>query len=53
MDTFVIRVWISAEAPAERAVDMRGIVERVADGTVRVFEDATELLDFLRVPVGG
>jgi hypothetical protein len=52
MDTFVVRIWMPAEdlAPEER-LDMRGIVEHVADGNLMVFEAPDQLLAFIQQAV--
>jgi hypothetical protein len=52
MDTFVVRIWMPAEELApEQRLDMRGIVEHVSDGNLRVFEAPDQLLAFIREAV--
>jgi hypothetical protein len=52
MDTFVVRIWMPVEGLVpEQRLDMRGIVEHVSDGNLRVFEAPDQLLAFIREAV--
>ena len=57
METFVVRVWTSADvtrAPGDgRAPALRGRVEHVRSGQVESFHAAEQLLGFMRQTVDG
>ena len=57
METFVVRVWTSADvtrAPGDgRAPALRGRVEHVRSGRVESFHAAEHLLGFMRQTVDG
>jgi hypothetical protein len=46
MQTFVVRIWVPAEAEPGHDV-LRGVVEHVPSGRKLAFEDRSELLAFL------
>ncbi|MFN8224862.1 MAG: hypothetical protein U0R50_16630 [Gaiellales bacterium] len=47
MKTYVVRLWDGGETTADHAT-LRGVVERVADGTSERFMHEDELVAFLR-----
>jgi hypothetical protein len=52
MDTFVIRIWVSADEPVlDHREGMRGIVEHVADGSLMMFDAPDQLLAFIHQTV--
>jgi hypothetical protein len=47
VQTFIVRVWVPAEAQRPSPEDLRGIVEHVGSGRSAAFGDAAELVAFL------
>jgi len=46
--TFVVRVWMPADAPADPAEPLHGTVEHVPSGRQAVFDSEGALLTFVR-----
>jgi hypothetical protein len=48
METFVVRLWISAEGEQEAAEPLHGILERVGSADSMPFRGGEQLLQLLR-----
>jgi hypothetical protein len=47
METFVLRIWVPADAADTSSSDLHGVVEHVSSGRNRRFMGSTELVAFI------
>jgi hypothetical protein len=47
METFVVRIWVPAEAADARLSELHGVVEHIGSGRSRRFAGSTQLISFI------